>query len=273
MSTSALPRPSVRSYRSLIWNFAQRDLKSRFKGTALGWAWSLLLPLGTLLIFSLVFSVVFRFSPPVMGSGRAGNFTVWLFAGLVAWNLFSTTVTTAMPTLLANGPLLQKIYFPAYAPVLGSGLAIFTQSVIEMGLLLVVLVLLQNVAISWLLLPVWWLLFAIFVTSVAVLFAVLNVHYRDLAHVVAVGLQLLFYLTPLIYQIDLVPEHWHGLPLRTLIQVGPVAPFVHALRAILYDLDFPSPATWIAMMGWTGIAAGAAAITYRRFGRDVSEVA
>src|SRR4051794_5841283 len=77
LSTSAHPRPSVWAYRSLIWNFAQRDLKSRFKGTVLGRAWSLLLPLGTLLIYTLVFSVVFRFQPPPLGNGNPGNFAVW----------------------------------------------------------------------------------------------------------------------------------------------------------------------------------------------------
>ena len=94
-------------------------MKSRFKGTAFGWTWSLLVPLATVITYSIVFSVIFRASPPDFGSGRPGNFTVWLMVGLVPWTFFLIAINIAIPTLLSNGPLLQKIYFPAFAPVLG----------------------------------------------------------------------------------------------------------------------------------------------------------
>src|SRR5664279_5683121 len=107
MSLSARPRASRWAYRSLIWNFAQRDLKSRFKGTALGWAWSLMAPLATLMTYTLVFSVFFHNVPPDCGNGKPGFFAVWLLAGLVPWSFFLVANLTSMPVLLANGPLLQ----------------------------------------------------------------------------------------------------------------------------------------------------------------------
>src|SRR5437870_5201262 len=137
---------SLLAYRGLVWNFAQRDLKARFKGTLLGWSWSLVVPLATLLTYSIVFSVIFRGTPPPFGTGRPGNFTVWLLCGLVIWGVFANGINTAIGSLLATGPLLKKIYFPAYAPVIGSVIAMALQSAIELGLLAVVLIALKNFA-------------------------------------------------------------------------------------------------------------------------------
>ena len=125
---------SIWAYRSLIWNFTQRDLKARYKGTLLGWAWSLVVPLATLLIYTLVFSVIFRAEPPDFGNGEPGIFPVWLFGGLIAWTFLAQSVQLGIPTLLGNGPLLQKVYFPSHVPVLGMMGAILVQTLIELGI-------------------------------------------------------------------------------------------------------------------------------------------
>jgi ABC-type polysaccharide/polyol phosphate export permease len=259
------------AYRSLIWNFAQRDLKSRFKGTALGWAWSLMAPLATLLTYSLVFSVFFPSSAPNFGSGRTGFFPVWLLAGLVPWSFFLITILVSMPTLLANGSLLQKVYFPSYAPILGAALAILVQTLIEFSILALALALFGNVGPTWLLFPLWLAVFVVFVTAVALSLAIMNVHVRDLAHLTNVVLQLLFFLTPIIYQISRVPAVWHGLPIQTLVRSNPMAEFIDALRAILYDLQVPSPATWLKLLGWAAASVGLAVLVYRRRGLDIGE--
>ena len=234
------PRATVWSQRSLIWNFAQRDLKSRFKGTAFGWTWSLMVPLATVIIYSIVFSVIFRASPPDFGSGRPGNFTVWLMVGLVPWTFFLIAINIAIPTLLSNGPLLQKIYFPAFAPVLGATLGVLVQTIIEFGILAVILLIFGEVGPTWLLFPVWLCLFVLFVNGIATSLAILNVYARDLAHITAVVLQLLFFLTPIIYPITLVPEEWHGIPLRTIVQANPLSVFIESLRGLVYGLQLPS---------------------------------
>jgi ABC-type polysaccharide/polyol phosphate export permease len=256
----------------LILNFARRDLKSRFKGTALGWAWSLMLPLASLLIYSLVFSVIFRSQPPPFGNGAPGNFTVWLLAGLVPWSFFIIGINITIPTLLANGPLLQRIYIPAYTPVLGSVTAILVQTMIEFGVLAVVLLLFGNLGPSWLLFPAWIVLFVVFVAAVATMLAILNVYFRDLAHLVSVALQLLFFLTPIIYSITLVPEEWHGIPLRALVELNPLAQFIESLRALVYGLEIPTLATWLSLSAWTIAASAAAWLVYRRRGQDIAEV-
>lgn len=273
MTTTARPRSSIWSHRSLIWNFAQRDLKSRFKGTALGWAWSLMVPLATLFTYSLVFSVIFRAVPPDFGNGGPGVFTVWLFCGLIPWSFFLISVNTAIPTLLANAPVLQKVYFPSYAPILGAVVGILVQTLIECAILAVALVVFGNVSLSWLLFPIWLAIFASFVTSIAVSLAILNVYFRDLAHLTNVALQLLFFLTPIIYQGAAVPAEWNSIPLQTIVLLNPIAQFVESLRQLLYDLQVPSFSTWLGLLAWTLGAIVVAAYVYGRWGLDIGEAA
>ena len=264
-------RGNAWSYRSLIWNFARRDLKARFKGTALGWAWSLVVPLATLMIYSVVFSLIFRAAPPAFGSGRQGNFTVWLLAGLTAWSMFANSLNTAIGSLLGAGPLLKKIYFPAYTPVLGSVIAVLIQSAIELGILLVVLAIFGNVSWTWLLVPFWLALFAVFISSVSVALSVLNVHFRDLAHIVGVAIQLLFYMSPIIYTIQIIPERWRGIPVRGVIFANPLTQFIEVFRDLTYGLTPGTIGAWGYLIVWTLAVAGIAMQVYRSRGRDLSE--
>ena len=264
-------RGNAWSYRSLIWNFAGRDLKARFKGTALGWLWSLLVPLATLMIYSVVFAVIFRAAPPAFGNGRPGNFTVWLLAGLTAWTMFANSLNTAIGSLLGAGPLLKKIYFPAYTPVLGSVIAVFIQSAIELGILLVVLVILGNVSWTWLLVPFWLVLFAVFISSVSVALSVLNVHFRDLAHIIGVAIQLFFYLSPIIYTIQIIPVIWRGIPVRLFISANPLTQFIEVFRDLTYGLTPGTPRAWAYILVWTVAVTAIAMRVYRARGRDLSE--
>jgi ABC-type polysaccharide/polyol phosphate export permease len=271
MSTSARPRASLWDYRFLIRNFAQRDLKSRFKGTVLGWAWSLMVPLATLMTYSLVFGAFFHSPAPNFGDGRPGFFAVWLLAGLVPWNFFLITILISMPTLLSNGSLLQKVYFPSYVPVLGAALAILVQTLIEFSILAAVLLLFGNIGPTWLLFPVWLALFVVFVTALALSLSIVNIHVRDLAQMVNVALTLLFFLTPIIYQISLVPVEWYGIHVRALVRLSPITDFVVSLRQLVYDLQVPDLTIWLQLLAWTAGAVAVAYFVYGRYGLDIGE--
>jgi ABC-type polysaccharide/polyol phosphate export permease len=231
----------------------------------------LVVPLATLIIYTLVFSVIFRAEPPPFGNGEQGIFPVWLFGGLIAWNLLSGSIQMSIPTLLGNGPLLQKVYFPSYAPVLGSMGAILVQSLIEMAIFGLVLVLVGNAGVSWVLVPVWLAIFLVFAASIAIALAVVNVYYRDIAHLTGVVLQLLFFLTPIIYTIDLVPVDWNGIDLQQLVLLNPVAQFVEAFRLLTYGLEIPDLGVWLTLVAWAGVALLVAGLAYRRWGLDVGE--
>lgn len=266
-------RPAVPIWRqwNLVRSFGERDLKAKFNGTVLGWVWSLVVPLATLGIYTLIFSIVFRMPPPELGNGREGVFAVWLFAGLVMWSFFASSVNGGINGLLGAGGLLQKIYFPAYAPVLGSGLAVGVQSLLEGAILLVALLALGNVGWTWLLAPVVAAVFVVFAWSVATAIAILNVYFRDLAHLVAVALQLFFYLTPIIYTPEFVPESWRGVPLRAIVELSPLSEFITLFRAVIYDLSAGHWSQWLAVLLWAGAALAWASLVYRRRGGDLAE--
>ncbi|MEP6527331.1 MAG: ABC transporter permease [Nocardioidaceae bacterium] len=260
--------PQLLQYRSLIWNFAQRDLKARFKGTAIGWAWSLLLPIATLVTYTIVGKYVFRIQPGPLGNGHKGNFAVFLFVGLTAWGFFANGLNTGIGTLLGNGPLLKKIYFPSYAPVIGSIIGVGIQSVIEVGLVFVVLAVLGNVGITWLLVPFWAALFFGFVTALSLCLAVANIYFRDLAHLVAVALQLLFYATPVLYPDTQFKPGTVG---HRILLSNPMSQFVGVFRDLVYGLTPGRWTGWLYMTAATAAAIGASVWVFQRFGRDLGE--
>lgn len=271
MTMTVREQGSIWDYRGLIWNFAQRDLKARFKGTVLGWAWSLVVPLATLLTYTLIFSTIARIAPPPFGNGKPSYFAVWFLAGLVPWGIFSNNLNGSIGVLLGTGPLLKKIYFPSYAPVFGAMIATVIQSLIEMGLLLVVLIAFLNVSWTWLLVPVWLAVFSVFVAAISLVLSLLNVYFRDLAHIIGVAIQLGFYASPIIYTIDRLPVSKFGIPVRRIIELNPITQFIELFRDLTYGLTPGTVKSWLYIVVVTLLACGLAVITYRKRGLDLSE--
>lgn len=259
------------AYRHLILNFARRDLKARFKGTVLGWLWALAVPITTVIIYTVVFGLVFRATPPPMGNGDTGHYAVWLLVAIVPWAFFLNSVNTGPVALLGNGPLLQKVYIPAFVPPFASTVAVMVQSAIELGVVIVVLMMFANVSWTYLLLPFLIVLFVVFTGCVATALAILNVYARDLSQLVAVVLQLLFFVTPILYPEDLIPQEWNGIPVAAIFDANPLAAYIGAFRDLVYGLTVPSPAVWLYMLAWAAAAVGALFVVYRRWGLDVSE--
>jgi ABC-type polysaccharide/polyol phosphate export permease len=271
MTSSTSSLAEVWSFRPLVWNFAQRELKGKYKGSLLGWAWSLINPVVTLVIYTLVFSTIFRAVPPPLGNGSPGNYTLFLFTGLVVWTFFSNTVNGSMASLVSVGPLLRKIYFPPFAPVAGSAVAQGVQTGIEMTILVLVMAVLGNVSSTLLLLPLLCVLLVLFALGIGLVLAVWNVYYRDVSYLVGLALQILFYATPIIYPPTLVPEEAFGLPLRALLRLNPLAQFVAAFRDVVYGLQYPS---LLHLLSLTVLSVATMAFgwwIFHRSARDVSE--
>lgn len=261
----------VWAFRPLVWNFAQRELKGKYKGSVLGWAWSLINPVATLITYTLVFSTIFRAVPPPLGNGQEGNYTLFLFTGLVIWNFFSNTVNGSMTSLVSVGPLLRKIYFPPFAPVAGGAVANGVQTLIEITILLLVMLVLGNVSTTMLLVPFLCVLLALFALGIGLVLSVWNVYYRDVAYLVGLAMQVLFYATPIIYPPSLIPEEAFGLPLRDLLAMNPVAQFVAAFRDAVYGLQTPSLVHLLSLtlLSLTSVSVGW--WVFHRRARDVSE--
>lgn len=270
-STQDLRRAPWRSRVDLVVTFAVRNLKARFTATSLGLIWTLLVPLATVLIYSMVFSVVFRSQPPVMGSGREGVFAAWFFCGLVVWSLFSQGSQAGLASIVGMGSMLQKVYIPSYVPSMAATLGIAIEKVVESAVMLGVFLLLGNVGWTWLLYPLLAVAVAIVAASVGYILAIANVHFRDTAQIYSICLQLLFFLTPIIYPTSIVPETWNGIPLRSLLGLNPIGGFVEIARDLVYHLTLPSASTVLYCLVWTLALPGLAVLVFRRWGQDVSE--
>jgi ABC-type polysaccharide/polyol phosphate export permease len=257
-------------YRGLVGNFAQRELKAKYKGSALGWAWSLLNPLATLGIYALIFGFFLRFPPATAGNGKS-NFAISLFTGLVVWNFFMAVTTGSMAALVGAGPLLRKIYFPPYVPVAGNAVAVTVQTGIEFALLLAVYVLWGNISWTIVFVPLLVLLLASFSFGIGLVLALLNARFRDIAYIVQVALNLLFYSAPIIYPIGLVQKRYDEAPWARVYEWNPITRFVEAFRESMYSLRAPS-AGWLLYLAVVSLGVLAAGWLYfQRRAAEVSE--
>ncbi len=239
------------TYRNLIWNLAQRELRARYKKSVLGWLWSLINPAAMLAIYTLVFGTIMaQTPPPAGGSDRASLFAMYLFAGLVIWNFFNATVTGAIVALQTSGGLLNKVYFPPAAPAIANTFTTLLQLVIESAILVLVMVVLGNVGITYLLFPLLIVCLTMFSLGIGLFLSVFNVRYRDVSYLVTIGMQVLFYGTPIIYGLSLVAERAPK-PIYTLIRLNPLTQFVEWSRDAFYSLVWPG---WPSLLGATTAA-------------------
>jgi ABC-2 type transport system permease protein len=261
----------VWQYRGLIGNFANREIKGKYKGSLLGSAWSLINPLATLATYSLVFGFILRFPTPVAGNGSLTSFPIYLFTALVVWNFFHAVTTSGMSALVGAGPLLRKIHFPPYAPVFGSALAVLNQTAIEFGLLFLVFLVVANIGWTILMVPVLLVLLAAFALGLGLLLAIANARFRDVSYIVTVLLGLLFYASPIIYPITLVTELYAEHPWLRIYEYNPITSFVEAFRDVLWDLEFPGwgRLTYLAAVSLVVLVGGW--YFFQRKAADVSE--
>lgn len=245
----------VWEYRTWIGNLARRELTAKHKRSVLGWTWSLINPAATLAIYTVVFGVFLRIEPPFAGNGETKSFALFLFIGLIIWNFFNAIVMGSMGSLEAAGGMLSKVYFPPESPAIANLLASLVQVAIESSVAIVVLIVLANVSWTFIFLIPIVALLGVFSLGVGLFVSVYNIMYRDVSYLVGIGMQILFYSTPIIYPITLVPERMAGLPARWIIEnVNPLTSFVGAARESLYLLEAPTLEQWAVMAGWSTVA-------------------
>ena len=231
--------------RELLVNFTLRELRSKYKRSVLGWTWSLLNPLATMLIFTVVFRFFLKVPVPRGDPSGLHVFALFLLCGLLPWNLLANGMTGSMGSLINHSSLIKKVYFPREALVAASVASWTFSLLIELAVLTIALLVGGNFVLPWL--PAVVLLVAlqtVFVLGVGLLLSVLNVYFRDVQHFVGILLQLWFYATPVVYPLSVVPESAdllsREIPVRFLYGLNPMVRFVEVYRDLLYDLRFPS---------------------------------
>lgn len=221
---------AVWEYRELLFFLVWRDVKVRYKQTALGVLWVILQPLVSMAIFTVLFGVLLK-----VPSGDA-PYPVFAFAGLLPWNYFSQSLTRASTSLVNSSHLITKIYFPRLViPLSGvfSGLVDFAISFA----VLLILMLLYGVTptVRMLLLPALLLLALVTALGFGLWLSALNVKYRDVGYLLPFLIQIWMYLTPVVYGSALIPERY-----RFLLSLNPMTGVVEGFRWALLGGDLES---------------------------------
>ncbi len=219
--------------RELLGNLVRKELKVKYKDSVLGFLWSLARPLLLLMIYWLVFGKFLRAGIP--------NFAFYLFSGLVAWDFFSSTLGAATTSVIANAGLIKKVYFPREIlplAAVGAGLVNFAlQVVVLFGVLLAFGY--DFWGTNLLLLPVAVLALVLFATAMGLLLAAANVYLRDVQHLLEVFLLLWFWLTPVVYPINVALESLAryrllGFRLSTVYLLNPLTNIVIGFQRAIY---------------------------------------
>ena len=227
---------SAAASRNLLYLLSMKELRTRYKKSVLGWAWSLLNPLTQMAIFSVIFLYVFKATPPIGDPSGLKNFPVYFLSGALPFNFFSISVGVAIGSVQGGAGLIKKVQFPHEHLVFSVIVAQFVTLLIELGVLTVVLLVAGNMVLPWLpgLLMVLGLL-ALFTTGIALALSAANVFYHDVNYLWGILSQILFYATPIIYN----PATIEVRALRWVANYGPTGSFITAIHNIVYDLRMP----------------------------------
>jgi len=215
-------------------------VKVRYRGSVLGFGWSLLYPLTAMLILTLVFSRVFV---------GVRNYPLYVIVGFLAWGFFSLSCVQAMDALLSGAPVLRKVYLPSALFPLA---AVFANLVNLLLSILILPVVMWTVGASPGFHPAW-LLFALvallaFTTGLALTLAALNVFFHDVRYFFEAGLLIWFYATPIVYPAEAVPTRY-----ASLLWLNPLYWLIEVLRAPLYEGTAPTT-TALGAAGFCAVA-------------------
>ena len=229
-------------YRELIRNLVVRDLKVRYKNSALGVAWSWLSPLLMMIVYTVFFTIFFQ-------RKDIRNYPVFLLCGTLPWGFFIDSIAQATGSIVGNAHLIKKVYFPREVLPISIVLSGLVNFLIALPVFFI-LALVMGETLSWsvLLLPITILIQITFTLGLAFFLATVNVFYRDTQHILGVIIQAWFFLTPVFYPIDTIPQEAHILGITFnaqlwLRRLNPMASIIASYRDLLYrgtptGLDF-----------------------------------
>jgi len=244
------PFAAVFRHPHLTWQLTKHEISKKYRGSVLGVLWSFLTPVVMLSIFTFVFSIVFqlRWNRDIGGKGQ---FAIVLFAGFIVFWFFSDCVNRAPGLILENRNFVKKVVFPLETLIWA---LIFT-SLFHTAISLLVLLLFHAVVFGVPHLQVAWfpfvlLPFCLFSAGICSFLAALGVYYRDIGHLVNVGLTVLMYTSPIIFPLEAVPS-----PYRPIIEFNPLTFVVTQSRKVLLWGESPD---WLQLVLYTALSWGIA---------------
>ena len=243
-------------YRDLIYQLVRRDIVTRYKRSVLGIAWTMLQPLGMMIVMTLVFSNVFH---------SVEGYPSYILSGLIAWTFFSQTTTAAIHQIVWGGTLLHRIYLPRTSfavSAIGTGVINLTISLVP----LIAIMLITSRPIHWsiIFVPVAIILLAAFALGVGLILSTLAIYFPDVAEMYQIILVAWMYVTPIIYPEEILPEAYR----YWVTNLNPMYHLVRIFRMPLYEGVLPS---WPEMAIASGIAIITLVIGWLFFSKKADE--
>ena len=224
-------------YKDLLKELVRRDVKTKYRRSVLGILWSVLNPLGMMIIMSIVFSHVFR--------ANIENFPVYLMCGQLIFNFFNEASTIAMSAILGNASLIKKVYVPKYLFPVSKVCSCFVNLVTSF-IALVIVIIATGTPLSWtvvlVVIPVLYVI--LFSLGMGLLLSALVVTFRDLQHLYGVLITAWLYLTPIFYPIDMLPD-W----VKNIVHMNPIANIIEMFRDVVMYGVVPSAMLQVKCLG------------------------
>lgn len=221
-------------YRHFMISAIKADLRTRFNRSKLGASWMILQPLAQVAIYSIVLSKLLAAKLPA-GKGAHLSYAVYLIAGMVPWSLFTEVTSRSLTMFVDNAGLMKKIAFPRICiPVVTLGGALINHALLLGATLLIILI--TNHPITWLVLwvPLLTMILLVFAAALGLVLGVINVFVRDVGQVMNVVLQLWFWMTPIVYVADVLPNQF-----RPIVAFNPVTPVIQGYQNVLLFQQMP----------------------------------
>ncbi|OMH30457.1 ABC transporter permease [Motiliproteus sp. MSK22-1] len=253
---------------SLLLNFCKQDLIDRYSGSILGGAWSFVMPLVNILIFTLVFSKIMGARLEFLGAEFTEySYSIYLVAGMLAWNAFANTLLRVTNIFNDKGGLIAKVnmsllQLPLYI-VLTETVIFIISLVFFVGFLLLIDF---PITIHWLLIPVVFVVQQLLAFALGFIFATLSVFIRDIREFINVILQLWFWFTPIVYIVDILPES-----ARQLFSINPMYLLVSAYRDLVLFHQLPNFSHLVALLAFGGCLMTLGVYVFRKLERDIRD--
>jgi lipopolysaccharide transport system permease protein len=254
---------AIWAYRNFIYASIKSELKGRFARSRLGAAWFILHPLAQAAIFAVVLSEVLAAKLP--GIDDKAGYAIYLMAGMAAWGLFAEIVNRCTSIFLEYAGALKKISFPRLClPVIVAGNALLNHFLLLVAIAVVFLFFGHFPNRAWLVLPVGVALIATFAFGLGILVGVFNVFARDVGQVVSIVLQFWFWLTPIVYPLQVLPASF-----RPAVEANPMVPLVGIYQNALLHGKWPD---WTPLIGPAVLALALVVVAHALFRRASPEL-
>ena len=237
-------------YKDLFWELVKKDIKLKYRNSALGVLWSMLSPLLMMIVLSIVFMELFHNDIP--------NYPVYVLSGRIIYQFFSESTNFGMDSIYANGQLIRKVYVPKYYFPLARVVSSFITTLVALVPLFLVMAI-TGVQFNWttLLFVVPLLYLLVISAGIGLLLSAINVFFRDIKHIYSILLLILMYMTPIFYPASIIPDKY--LPLFWL---NPLYPVLEMFRDVVLYGVMPDLTTNLILLAYAVIYAGAGLLVF-----------